>query len=203
MTAASATVRRTKMRNASAMRRGALMGAVSTLAVFAVVGVLLSAHHTGTRRNQAASITVRRAELAAWESAVHPLILSAGQVVALGPRQGVQQLQGDEFSAATNHHMAEGWVASLTRLRAQVAAVHAPSFVSDAQSLLERSLAGYLAASQDLSAASTSTGQQRRSLLDSANAEGRAADQLYDRATAAIAARRASLGLPDDWSGSS
>jgi hypothetical protein len=203
MTTMPTTLRRSRVRSTRAMRRGALAGAVCTLATFLVVGLLVSGHHTRSGTPHGSTSPAQRVQLAAWASAVHPLILSAGQVVALGPRQGVQQLQSGEFSAIANQHMAAGWVARLTRLRAQVASLHAPSFMTDAQSLLDRSLTGYLSASQDLLAASTATGSRRQSLLDSANAAGRAADRLFDQATAAIAARRALLELPVDWSGSS
>src|SRR5438067_4840649 len=205
MTTMSTTLGRTGVRTRRALRWGVVAGVLTTLSALAVVSVVAGGHRSrasADHRHQVV-LAAHRAQLAQWEAAVHPLILSAGQVVALGPRQGAQQLAGNEFSAATNHHMAEGWVTRLTQLRAQLAATKAPGILTDAQSLLDRSLAGYIAASQDLLAASTATGARRTSLVNSADVAGRAADRLYDQATAAIAALRARYGLPVDWSGSS
>ena len=131
---------------------------------------------------------------------MQPLIQSAGQVVALGPRQGAQQIETGEFPAATNRHMAAGWVARLTTLRGQIASLPSPDFLGNVRGLLDRSMAGYVAASQDLLMASTATGPRRTALLAASTTAGRGADRLYDQATAAIAAWRTTLGLPADWS---
>ena len=187
------------------MRLGALAGVLTTFAAVAVAGALAAGHHGASPDRGAAQrlTAAHTTQLAAWESAVHPIILSAGQVVALGPRQGAQQLQSSEFSSATNQHMAAGWVARLTQLRAQLHKLQPPPFLGNVQTLLDRSLAGYIDASRALLAATTATVARRVSLINAADAAGQAADRLYDQATAAIAAQRATLGLPVDWSGSS
>lgn len=205
MTTMPSTLPSPGLRSRRSLGWGAAIGVLTTVGVLAVVGVVLGGHHSrgSARLVGKPTATLQQAQLTRWEADVHPLILSAGQVVALGPRQGVQQLEGHEFSAATNKQMAEGWVARLTQLRAQLTALDAPIFMAGAQSLLDRSFAGYITASQDLLAAATTTGARHTGYLDNANAAGRAADRLYDQATAAIAAMRAHLGLAVDWSGSS
>jgi hypothetical protein len=205
MTTMPTTLSPASARPGRALRWGAIVGALTTLTVLALVSVLVSGHNSraSAGHGRRSAMAGQRVQLAQWEAGVRPLILSAGQVVALGPRQGVQQLQSHEFSAATNQHMAAGWVARLRQLRTELHSLKAPRFLSDAQSLLDQSLAGYITASQNLLAATTATGSQRASLLNDADVAGRAADRLYDQATAAIAAWRATLGLPVDWSGSS
>ena len=67
--------------------------------------------------------------------------------------------------------------------------------------LLGSAMQGYITASRDLLAAASATGAQRTELLAQASAAGKAADATYDKAVAAIAALRAELDLPTDWSG--
>jgi hypothetical protein len=202
MTAMSNTLRRGRMHSRSSQRWGALVGILVTFAAIAAFALVAGGHRGGvTAGNRpSAAVVAQRAQLTTWETAVAPLIQSAGQVVALGPRQGAQQIETGKFSAATNRHMAAGWVARLTALRGQIAALPSPAFLGKARALLDRSMAGYVAASQDLLAATFATGSRRTTLLDASTTAGRTADRLYDQATAAIATWRDTLGLPADWS---
>ena len=180
---------------------GALVGmGITVLAI--TLFALLVGHHGNTASGTSQHVVSQRQSLSAWEAKVHPLIERAAQVVALGPRQGAKQIEGSEFSVATNQKMASGWVASLTAVRGQLSGVAAPAFLADAQRLLDQSIDGYITASQDLLSATTASAPRRASLLTASAVAGRNADHLYDEATAAIAKWRATLGLAADWSAS-
>lgn len=182
------------------LRMGVVVGAVVTVA--ALVGAGLAASQSGgsspaTQHGNASA----RSALVSWEGAVHPLVVSAGQVVALGPRTGVAAVAHPTLPMAQLHHMASGWATRLSALQQQVAGVRAPGFLHDADSLLDQAMAGYVTAANDLLTATTARGWRRTALLNDASAAGKSADHLYDLATAAIAAWRVRLGLPADWSG--
>jgi hypothetical protein len=185
-------------RRVRSLRIGAVVGIAAGLAVILLVALLSS-------RSPSGGVAEERAaqELAVddWENAVHPLVLSSGEV-ALGPRAGVADLAGRKVADAQMRTMASEWVRRLSGLRTQMAAVATPVALRPAHDLLDTAMAGYVAASQDLLDAASATGARRAELLTAAAAAGKAADRQYDQAAAAIAHLRAALNLPTDWSGS-
>ena len=144
----------------------------------------------------------RQAAIVRWEEAVQPLVLSGGQVVARGPRTGIGDIERGTFPTLVLQDMASGWVRRLSALDQQIGAVSTPDFLRPAHALLGEAMEGYVTASQNLLAATTATGAQQTQLLEDAAAAGNSADAIYDKATAAIAAWRAQLNLPTDWSSS-
>ena len=185
-------------RQAQSLRVGAVAGLAGVLAVLLVVA-LLSSRSPGHSRSDLAA---RQTAVANWEDAVHPLISSGGQVVALGPRTAAADLASHKVPDAQMQTMATGWVRRLSDLREQIAAVSTPPSLRAAHDLLDGAMAGYVTASRDLLAASSATGAQRIQLLGDSTTAGKSADHQYDLAIAAIARLRAELDLPTDWSGS-
>jgi hypothetical protein len=142
----------------------------------------------------------RQAALVSWEAAIQPLVSSGGQVVALGPRTSIAQLQEHKVTDVEMRTMASGWVRRLSELQQRIAAVPTPGSLRTAHDLLGRAMSGYVTASRDVLEATSVTGARRTQLLQAAAAAGKAADHSYDLAVAAIAAQRAELSLPTDWS---
>lgn len=180
------------------LRLGVVVGAVVCAA--ALGGAALVASQSGGSSAPAVD-HAKRSALVEWERSVRPLISSAGQVVALGPRTGIHDIGTRAEPDAKLHDMATGWESRLSTLRDEIAQLDAPPFISPAAVLLDRAMAGYVTASHDLVLATTARGARRTSLLDAAAAAGKNADHLYDDATAAIAQWRSRLGLSPDWSG--
>ncbi len=180
------------------LRLGVVAGALVCTAALAGAAVLAGQGGSGsTPRVDPA----QRSALVAWEDAVHPLVQSAGQVVALGPRTGIADIAEGKEPDAQLQQMAAGWERRLTVLQRQVAALSPPEFLEPAAATLNDAMAGYVTAASELSAAATAHGARRTSLIAAASAAGKNADHLYDQATAAIAHWRSRLGLPTDWSG--
>jgi hypothetical protein len=185
-------------RQAQSLRVGAVAGVAGVLVVLLVVAALSSRSHGHSGSDRAA----RQTAVANWEDAVHPLISSGGQVVALGPRTAAADLASHKVPDAQMRSMASGWVRRLSDLREQIAAVSTPPSLRAAHDLLDTAMAGYVTASNYLLAASSASGSQRAQMLSDAATAGKAADHQYDLATAAIARLRAELDLPTDWSAS-
>jgi hypothetical protein len=198
MTTMALAMGRRGVRQGHSLRVGAVAGLAGVLAVLLVVALLSSRSpgHSGS------DLAARQTAIANWEGAVHPLISSGGQVVALGPRTAAADLASHKVPDAQMLTMATGWVRQLSDLRQQIAAVSTPPSLRAAHDLLDTAMAGYVTASSDLLAATSATGPQRAQLLSDAATAGKAADHQYDLATAAIAGLRAQLDLPTDWSGS-
>jgi hypothetical protein len=192
------TIGRRGDRQSRSMRLGAAAGVVAGLVILLVFALVSSRPSD----DGAPDLAARQAAVLDWEDAVHPLISSGGQVVALGPRNAAADLAAHKVSAAQMQTMASGWVRRLSALREQIAAVPTPPSLRSAHDLLDTAMAGYIAASEDLLAAASATGARREQLLNEAATAGKSADHTYDLATAAIARLRTELDLPTDWSGS-
>ena len=188
-------------RNARSIRIGVLAGIV--VCALALVGAAVVGSHPSPD-GSASNATARQqqATLISWEADVHPLVVAAGQVVALGPRQGVSEVANRTKPADQLHRMAAGWHGRLVALTAQLAATPTPNFLARAHALLNRAMTGYVDATKSLLAATTARGLRRTSLLAAATAAGKTSDRIYDDAVAAIAQWRSRLGLAPDWSGS-
>lgn len=186
------------------MSVGAVVGIVVCMAALVVAALLASNHPSSSSRRTTLTAAQRaqRAALTSWEMQIHPAVLSAGQVVALGPRQGVSEVANHTQPAMELESEAIGWHARLVVLRQQIAAVSTPAFLQPAHDLLDRAMTDYVGAARALFMATTARGGRRTSLLAAATAHGRAADHLYDEAVAAVAGWRTRLGLGADWSGS-
>jgi hypothetical protein len=182
-------------RQSHSLRLGAAAGMGAGL-ILLLVFALLSSGRSTSRHDLAA----RQTAVAKWEDAVHPLISSSGQVVALGPRNAAADLTSHRVPDAQMRSMASAWVSRLSDLREQVAAVPTPAQLRSAHDLLDTAMAGYVTASRDLLAASSETGPRRIQLLGDSTTAGKTADHQYDLAISALARLRAELDLPIDWS---
>jgi HPt (histidine-containing phosphotransfer) domain-containing protein len=189
------------VRHGPSLRFGAVGGIAGALALLLVLAAL-AGRSSGPRRSPLIELADRQAAVESWEAAVHPLIESGGQVVALGPRKAIGQLQQGTITPTAVEDMATGWVRRLSELQRQLAAVATPVSLRRAHELLGSAMAGYVQASRGVLAAASETGARRAELLTAAAAAGTAADKTYDDATAAIASLRAALSLPTDWSAS-
>ena len=190
-------------RSSRSVSVGALVGFVLCASVLAGAALIASRSSSSSRgTTTSAAVRAQRAALVTWEAAIHPAVLAAGQVVALGPRQGVSEVANRSQPAAQLRTMAIGWHVRLTVLASQIATAPAPSFMRSAGVLLNQAMAGYVHAARSVLLAIPARGARRTSLLSTASADGRAADKAYDAAVADIAIWRTRLGLAPDWSAS-
>ena len=181
---------------------GALVGIVVCAAGLAGVALVGSRSSSSRGTTLSSAERAQRAALVSWEAEIHPAVVSAGQVVALGPRRAVSEVANHTQPDAQLRGMAIGWHARLVVLRAQLAAVAAPPFLQSAKTLLDLAMAGYVNSARSLLLATNAHGARRTSLLVAATANGRAADHKYDEAVAAVASWRSRLDLAPDWSAS-
>jgi hypothetical protein len=186
-------------RDPRSLRLGLVGGIVASFLLLLVVA-LLGSGSSQPRTSSLIELADRQQAVVAWEDAVHPLLESGGQVVALGPRKGIGQLRDGSVRAAAMTDMAGGWVRRLSELQRQIAAVPTPASLRHAHELLDVAMTGYVQASRDLQAAANASGARREALLTAAAAAGTAADKTYDEAVASIASLRDQLNLPPDWS---
>jgi phosphatidylserine/phosphatidylglycerophosphate/cardiolipin synthase-like enzyme len=184
-------------RQGRSLRLGAVAGIVAAMALLLVFALLSS---RGSPSGGHSDLGSRQAALVSWEAAVQPLVESGGQVVALGPRKALGQMEGHTVTDVEMRTMATGWVRQLSQLQQQIAAVPTPQALRSAHEQLGTAMSGYVTASRDVLEATSATGARRAQLLKAAAAAGTAADHTYDLAVAAIAAQRAELSLPTDWS---
>lgn len=188
-------------RHVRSARLGAAAGGLLVLVLMLTFGFVASSSRPGGATLSATELASRRAAVADWEAAVRPLIVSGGEIVALGPRVAVGQIRDQSLPDAVMAGKASRWITRLTALTEQIAAVPTPAPLREAHDLLGAAMRGYLTASRDLLAATRATGTRRADLLTAAAAAGTAADHTYDQAMAAVARLRTQLGLPTDWSG--
>jgi len=189
-------------RSGRSLSVGAIAGIV--VCVAALAGAALIASHSSSQPGTTipANERAQRVALVSWESAIHPSVVAAGQVVALGPRTGVSDVANRTQPDAKLRAMATGWASRLTVLASQITAVTTPVFLTSVHELLDNAMSQYVAATHALVAATSARGARRTSLLVAATAHGKNGDHLYDEAAAAIAGWRARLGLAPDWSAS-
>jgi hypothetical protein len=185
------------VRQGRSLRLGAVGGIVAAMALLLVLALLSS---RGPQSGGHSDLGARQAALVSWEAAIQPLVSSGGQVVALGPRTSIAQLEEHKVTDVQMRSMASGWVRRLSELQQQIAAVPTPGSLRTAHELLGTAMSGYVTASRDVLEATSATGVRRTQLLKAAAAAGKTADHSYDLAVAAIAAQRAELSLPTDWS---
>jgi len=174
-------------RNRRSVSAGALVGIVVCASVLAVAALIASRSSSSRGTTSNADVRAQRTSLVSWESEIHPAVLAASQVVALGPRQGVSEIANKTQPIAELRVMAIGWHARLTVLAGQIADVSTPPFLQSAHVLLNQAMAGYVHAARSLLFAVPASGARRTSLLSTATADGRAADKVYDAAVADIA----------------
>lgn len=191
MTAVIARHRRPRPLRASAVvLAGAVIGAV-------LVAVTFTQLRTGERAERA-SLPTPDADtgLAAYAAALAPLAVEGGQIVAEGLRPGLADIAQGAYPDDVLVRMASGWVASISDVRDEVAALHAAGDAATVAVQVERALAVYIRTAEALLDAARATGGERTVLIDRAAALGRIADRLYDAATAALPDFSPSLPTP-------
>lgn len=142
-----------------------------------------------------------RRAVTAYDEALQPLLGDGGQVVAQGLKPGVADVAEGALDDEVLARMANGWVASLRDVTADVAALPAPPPLEEVSVRYERALRTYVRAAEALAAATRATGDERAGLVEAAAAFGRTADRLFDEAEAAMSAHRTWVADPTDLRG--
>ena len=133
----------------------------------------------------------------AFERAVTPTAEQAGKTVVLGLKVAIGDLGAEHRTApAVIVEQTGAWRKDLVAARAAFAAADAPDSLQDARGDFVAALDRYLVALDRIrDAALASDPAQRDRLLDAAIEEGRAGDDLYDRAAAVLQRARRDAGL--------
>lgn len=178
--------------------RWALLGALAAVAAVGLGRPLLFDGDGDSPRG--ADPAADQAEaLAAFREDLDPLVKEGGQVVAMGLKPGVADVTNQRFAPDVLVAMASGWATELEGLRDEVDAIEAPRFLADAHWLYVQSLDGYVHTATAVKAAASAGDEVRRDeLIDLAATLGSAADNLYDRAEAALEQHEARLRTNDE-----
>ena len=139
---------------------------------------------------------ITRAQIVAFERAVDPLVSRGGQVVQEGMKPALGDLTHDHVTPPSYiAHEADGWAASLTDVRRQIAAVRTPRQLTAARTSLLAALDLYVSAARTFRQAALATGAQRESLVKDGIAQAQHADTVFDQAARDIQTQRRSLHL--------
>ena len=166
------------------------------VAIAAVLGALGAGGAVAMTRG-GSSPAVGKAALLAYEKQVVPLVQDGGRVVEQGMRPAVHDLQVDHVVPGWQiAREGDGWIASLTGVRREVARVSAPDGLRPAQQAFVEALDEYVDAARTFRAAALATGARRTELLDEGIRQAELADHTYDRGSAVVQGIRHDVGLP-------
>lgn len=172
------------------MRAPAALGAVTlaTAVVLAGVGATASLGGGGA---DAASVV-------AYEQRVLPVVKDWGSIEVLGMRPAVADLRAGTTMGAPDvvRAQARAWRAALLVDRDRLRAARPPASLRRMAKLLDESLALYLRAVDDFTAATTVSGAARLARIEAGIARAREGAEIYDEASAVLAAVRRDVGLP-------
>lgn len=173
----------------------AFLGIVVPVAV--VAGIAIGSGG-GSRAPVPSDSRAEQAALQRFEADLEPLIDEGAFLVAVGMRPGVTDIAEGAFADDVLVDMAEGWLRSAQRLRADFANVETPDFLTDFAKLFDLSLARYVDTAEALLAAARATGDERAKLIERVPPLGDEADELYDRAQAELQRIRERLGIESE-----
>lgn len=132
-----------------------------------------------------------------YEQAIEAAVQDGGFAVTQGMQPGVADIAEGAFPDETLVTMASGWVATMERVRGDLAAVDPPEFLTDTAGLYDEALAAYVEVAETLLAAAEADGEQRVALVEEVPALGERADDLWDAAEAELNRHRIRLGLDE------
>jgi len=140
----------------------------------------------------------QRAQLLVFFEALDPITKDGGRVVQEGLKRSVTDLHQSKLPDAELLATAEADQAEMERVRDQLAALKAPSFLRATKTLYDHALRDYVVTARVLVAAARATGDERAALVRLAIDMGEETDDFYEQAEDALARARARLGLPPE-----
>lgn len=157
----------------------------------AIVALVLAREDAeDNRRLEAARVaTIRYLEVA------EPLARKGGEVVSLGLKPGITELQGRDFSRGLLRAQTAAWVRDLKKVRDQWAQNEAPIGLRDADALFVDAMDGYVDAAKALKLSVSARASERAALVAQAIRTGEVSDRVWDRAAFLVQQRVAALGL--------
>lgn len=167
---------------------------VLAAAAFAVLSERASSP-TPDMASGTAAPAVERQALLTYEQAVEAAVQDGGFAVTQGMQPGITDITDGAFPDETLVTMASGWLATMERVRADLAAVDPPAFLVETARLYDEALGGYVEVAEALLAAAEATGTERAALVGQVPPLGERADELWDAAGAELDRHRARLGL--------
>ena len=168
---------------AESLRRGARWAVVGVVVVVAVAVGVPSLRDDSPQ--PAPAELARRDAAASYRAEIRPLLDRGASVVALGLKPGIADIDSQAYPPEVLTGMADGWIAGLQAVRADVQALAPAAFLGDVHWHYLRSLDEYVHTAEALRAAA-SAADSRRSLIELAASLGRTADLLHDRAEAML-----------------
>ena len=172
-------------------RQRAHGGRRAVLVVLGVgVAIGLALLRTGDPRTSAGQRPPVGVGVATYLAELDRLGAEGGQVVVDGMRPGLADIAKRQLPDAVLANMADGWVASMRGVQADVRALEVPAPLAPAAVRFERAFSVYVRLAATLRAAVAADGDARAALIDEAAALGHEADRLYDEALAMLAGAR-------------
>ena len=145
---------------------------------------------------QTSSPRLTRAAMLAYEKSVDPLVSRGGQVVEQGMKPALGDLSHDHITPPSYiAHEADGWAASLSDVRRELAAVTTPRQLSSARTSLLAALNLYVSAARTFHDAALAKGAEQSALITHGIDQAQHADTIFDQAARVIQAQRRLLHL--------
>ena len=164
--------------------------AVWLTAVVAGLAALAVLRPAGPREVAADDVRTSDAEVASFLAELDRLGAEGGQVVVDGMRPGIADIAQRRLPDDVLVRMADGWVASMRRVQADLIGLTVPPPLADATVRVERALHVYVRLAERLRDAAAAQGDERDLLVDEAVLLGEEADRLYDEALALLSEAR-------------
>jgi hypothetical protein len=160
--------------------------AVRLSIVLAVVAGLAMFRPTGPRAVLADDATDRDASVSEYLTDLERLGAQGGQVVVEGMRPGIADIAQQRLPDEVLVRMADGWLASMREVEAEIRDLAVPATLADAAVRIERAMHVYVRLAETLRDAASARGDARDLLIDDAVLLGQEADRLYDEALAML-----------------
>jgi hypothetical protein len=125
-------------------------------------------------------------DVAAYLAELDRLGAEGGQVVVDGMRPGLADIAHGRLPDDVLARMADGWLASMRQVQADVRGLAVPTPLAHAAVRVERALHVYVRLAERLRDAAAAHGDERDLLIDEAVLLGQEADRLYDEALAML-----------------
>ena len=168
--------------------RATALGLALAVAIVLPVTLLWPGGHASTR--------VTRAQIAAYERGIDPLVTQAGQVVQEGMKPAVTDLDHDHVTPpAFIAHEADGWLATFTSVRRNISALKTPRGLVAARTPILASLDLYIEAATTFKAAALGPAANRTALIEKGIAQATRADHVFDQGAIVIQRARRAVGL--------
>jgi hypothetical protein len=172
-------------------RRHAVAAGLTLVVVLSAVAA--TAYVSSRRTSRHEGLTA--AELTSYTGAVLPPLREGGRVVEQEMKPTIGDLVSGKLTGTTFAGRVDTWLADLSRVRGEVAAVPPPAELRPAATGFDDALGRYLAAAEAFRAAALAPAARRQAALDHGYAVATEADHRYDTASAVIQGWRRRLGL--------